>query len=599
MSARRAARGKLVVLAGLALAVAAAGGCGGGGAGGRVLLLVTIDTLRADRLGAGGDPHARTPHLDRAVRRGTQWARAVSPVPLTLPAHATILSGRTPPDHGARDNGLYRVDDDIPLVPETLARTGWRTAAFLAAYPLASRFGLARGFAAYHDALGLRDEGSGSSFAERPAHKVNDDVFSWLDARGRDDRPLFLWVHYFDPHAPYAPPRVWTLGVGGDPYRGEVAFTDDRLGRLLSRLQGAFDRVDLLVVGDHGESLGEHDEDTHGVFVYEATTRVPLLAQGPGVPAGRLRGHAVSIDRVASTLLELAGVADADGTFPVPSLLGEDFEGDPVYVESMYPRLRHGWAPLAGWRTDRWKVIRAPRPEVYDLVRDPGERRNLFGAGRVPPEAEQLLATLDAFPLEPELPAAVDPEVEEALRSLGYAGAAKAPPPPGELPDPKDRVALERALGQAGGALEAGRLDAARAAVGRALAVEPRNKETLILSARIAAAEGAVDDALATLDRCRALPPASANALVEYTAGEIALAAGRPAGAETHFGAAVQMDPLNVDARYNWGLAAYRREDWAAAADRWRAALALDPQHPLAGRWLPDAEKRRDAKEER
>jgi len=553
-------------------------------------VLVSIDTLRADRLGVGGDPAARTPFLDQAARRGTQWARALSPVPLTLPAHATMLTGRTPPGHGARDNGLYRVDETVPLVTEALAAEGWDTAAFLAAYPLARRFGLARGFDVYHDAPGLRAEGSASSFTERAAHLVNADVFSWLDARDDDD-PLFLWVHYFDPHAPYSAPRVWNRALGGDAYRAEVAFTDDRAGALLRRLDDSFAEWTAILTADHGESLGEHDEDTHGIFVYEATTRVPLILVGGDAPAGHVVGRPVSLTRIAGTLLARAG-AERDDVFPEPDLLVAADEPAEIYVESAYPRLRHGWADLRGLRTDRWKVIRAPRPEVYDLRRDPGERRNLRDDDALPDEPLALLDRLDDPDLALIPPAeAPDPAVEEALRSLGYAGAAAE----GDLAtgeDPKDHVRVERALGLAGGFLETGRLPAARQALGRARELDPRNKEALLLQARLDAMSGQPALALQLLDEVLALPPASVNGLVHYEAGRIHLDAGRTGEAETRFEAAVTLDPLNVDALYNWGLAAYRQGRFGDAVARWSRVLELDPGHTLAVEWLPDARRR-------
>lgn len=555
------------------------------------VVLVSIDTLRADRLGVGGDPKAHTPFLDRTARRGTQWVRALSPVPLTLPGHATMHTGRTPPEHGARDNGSYRVDDGIPLVAETLQEHGWRTAAFLAAFPLAARFGLARGFDVYHDAPGLRVEGSASSFAERTAPEVNEDVFAWLD--GETDRaPLFLWVHYFDPHAPYSPPRPWMRATRSDAYRAEISFTDHGLGQLLRRLDHDFSRVHLTVTADHGESLGEHDEETHGIFVYESTTRVPLLLEGPGIQAGALDPSVVSLTRIAGTLLERAGVPDDEDAFPEPSLLAAEPAIQEAYVESAYPRLRHGWSDLRGFRTDRWKVIRAPRPEVYDLVADPGESRNLHDSAELPTDPADLLARLEDDALELIPPASTpDPEVEEALRSLGYAGST-----PSEaidaLADPKDRVHVERALGRAGGMVESGRLALARDAIMRVLALDPGNKEARMLRARVEGMSGYTEWALELLDECLALPPASMNSLVHYEAGKIHLDAGDPAEAGIRFAAAVELDRLNVDALYNWGVSAYRVGDFGDAADRWRRVLELDPGHPLATQWLPDAEQR-------
>jgi len=583
------------VLLAVALAVLAPG-CGRrpvAPSGTDALVLVTIDTLRGDRLGVTGDAAARTPYLDRLARGGTQFAVALSPVPLTLPAHATILSGRLPPDHGARDNGLFRVRDDIPLLAEVLETAGFRTAAFLAAYPLAARFGLARGFGSYHDSLGVR-EGE-SSFAERPANEVTDEVITWLEGT-RANGPVFLWVHYFDPHAPYEPPRPRAAASGGDAYRGEVAFADGQLGRLVRAAERRFAHVKVCCVGDHGESLGEHGEETHGIFVYESTTRVPLLFHGPGAPV-RLEPASVSLTGVAATLASWAGVDPEGLGRPLPleeAARPAGADAEPLYVESMYPELRHGWAPLRGLRTERWKVIRAPEPEIYDLATDPAESRNLWEDPAVRERVAGLFDELEDPRWEAAAPAGTpDPEVEEALRSLGYAGAQEPrDEAAGPLPDPKERIRLERWLGLAGGALEAGNLPAARRAISRALSVDSRSKEANLLRARLEAASGSLDQALNLFDYCRGLPPASLDSEVWYAQGNVELEAGRLEDAERSYGQAVRADPLSVDARFNWGLAAYRAGRTRDAIERWREVLQADPHHSHALRALPEAEAR-------
>ena len=578
-----------VRLAALALSVLAACGPRGEAPSGDVLLLLTIDTLRADRLGCGGDPRARTPFLDRVARGGTQFGTAVAATPLTLPSHATILTGLEPPAHGARDNGLFRVSEEAPLVPSALEAAGWETAAFVAAYPLAARFGLSRGFETYREAGGVRREGSASSFPERTAQQVNDDLLPWLDARRRSD-PLFFWVHYFDPHAPYSPPRIYRKIHGRDSYRGEITFTDRRTGDLLRALEERFETVRICVTADHGESLGQHGEESHGIFVYEATTRVPLLFRGDGFPAGTLRSAPASLAQVAPTIVEWAGLDPARANFPRPSLR-TPADDSPVYVESLYPELRHGWSRLQGFRSPRWKVIRAPEPELYDLVDDPGETTNLHGTANE--EAAALLASLDRPEWNVALaPGRPDPEVEAALRSLGYAGVAPSSPGGEDLPDPKDRVAIERHLGRITAHLEAGQIPAARNALSLALAVDEKNKEAHVLRARLEAASGNVGGALEILEWCLTIPPASADGVVHFAAGELALNSGQLPFAEESFARAVAADGLNVDAVYNWGLVAYREGRFQDAVDRWRRALTIDPGHAYANEWLADAQAR-------
>ncbi len=549
------------------------------------VLLVTIDTLRADRLGCGGDPRARTPHLDRLARTGLQYAVAIAAVPVTLPSHATILTGLVPPEHGVRDNGLYRVPDDVPSVAEAFRAAGWNTAAFVAAYPLAARFGLDRGFARYHDEFGVRDVASGAPFAERPADRVNESVAAWTASA--PDGPAFLWVHYFDPHAPYAPPRPWGVAPR-DPYRGEVSFTDRQLGAMLQGLRERYDVRLSIVTADHGESLGEHRESTHGIFIYEATTRVPLLLAGPDVPATGLRPGPVPLTAVAPTLAEGAGL-DAS-TFPDPPLAGGDEAADDLYTESMYPRLRHGWSELRAFRTRDWKVIQAPRPEAYDLRTDPGETMNLWENDDLPAFVDELFDRLEdeafAF-VSPS--AAPDPEVEARLASLGYASVAEDD---GDRPDPKDRVLVERSLGRAAGLLEAGNLVGARASLAAVRQRDPHNKEAQLLLARVEASSGNVDRARALLDEALRLPPPTLDSTVHYEMGRLALDRGEPLEAERHFETSVMLDPLHVDARYNWGLAAYRDGRFGDAAERWREVLRLDPNHANAKQWLGDAEQR-------
>jgi arylsulfatase A-like enzyme len=564
-----------------------AGGCGASDERrkGDALLLLTIDTLRADRLGVGGDPRARSPFFDRLARGGRQFSVAVTPVPITLPSHATLLSGLVPPEHGARDNGLFRVPDDVPLLPEAFREAGWSTAAFLAALPLAARFGLGRGFDAYHDA-------PGAEFAQRSAEAVNRDVFGWLDAR-RDGAPLFLWVHYFDPHAPYTPPRALRRLEGGDAYRGEITYADRHANLLVRDLEDRFGRVRVCATSDHGESLGEHEEETHGVFIYEATTRVPLVFRGEGMPEATIDRRPVSIARVAATLLAWAGV-DADEMFgdPLPDPASAAPPDESFYLESMYPRIRHAWAALRGMRAGRWKVIRAPEPEVYDLERDPGETQNLFARVADRPDVARLLAVLESPQWEGRsMTHEPDPEVTAALESLGYV----APPrklPDGELPDPKDRIRIEHLLGELGSALAAGNLHAARSFLSRALSIDSRNKETQLMRARLEAASGAYDRAFDILGFCLELPPAELDGVVYYETGRVALDSGRLERAEESFARAVGEDPLNVDAFFNWGVVAYREGRFEAAARRWRQALRLDPGHPPSRQWLPEVEAR-------
>jgi choline-sulfatase len=603
-AARRAVAG---AAAGWILALAGCAPDAGPPPSGDATLLVTIDTLRGDAVGCGGDPSARTPVFDRLARSGAQFAVAVSPVPLTLPSHTSIHSGLVPPEHGARNNGFYRVEERVPLLAEAFAAAGRETAGFVAAFPLARRFGLDRGFAVYRDTGGLAADGEQGAYPERSADAVNADVHAWLDAR-TEDRPAFLWIHYFDPHSPYVPHGPLRPADDRAAYAGEIAFADRQLGELLAMLRDRFAAVRICVTADHGESLGEHQEESHGIFVYEATTRVPLAFAGPDVAAGQLFPRPAPLTRIAATLLAWSGV---DGTadrfpqepFPVTAALVPDRRGDrrfaePVYVESLLPEERLGWAPLRGLRGERWKVIRAPEPELYDLDADPGELRNLHDDPAAREAAATLLDDIEdpRWDARPVAPSPVDERTEAMLATLGYVGGTGTPTETTDLPDPKSRIAINRHLMNAYAALGAGRIAAARGALSRALSVDSRHKEAYLLLAEVEVRSGNPKAALADYEFALTLQPAALDPVVHAGAGKTALDAGWNDVAERHLAEAAKGNPLDADVLFNWGTAAYRAGRFDDAVARWQRALALDPDHPSARRWLPDAEARRDGR---
>jgi choline-sulfatase len=419
------------------------------------VLLVTIDTLRADHLGCYGYAPALTPTLDGLAKRGVRFATAIAHVPLTGPSHASILTSHTPLDHGVRDNGSYVLPPTVRTLAQDFEAGGYRTAAFVSGFPLKRRFGLDRGFGAYDDQLPRGKDARRTAYVERTADRTTDAALRWLDdlPRGPSAAPFFLWVHYFDPHAPYEAPAEYTLRAAS-PYDGEIAFVDAQLGRLLQRVEvrgGA--RTLVLVTADHGESLGEHGEDTHGIFVYDSTLRVPFLLEGPGVPAGRVSETVARGIDVAPTLLDYAGLADKgmSGRSLRPAASGERLSDEPAYSESMHPKLQYGWAPLHAWRTAHFKFIEAPRPELYDLKADPGETHDL--SAKEPTRLEGMrrgLQKVMAAAATPDASRKVDAETAERLAALGYVGTvgSDAPAPTGR--DPKDGIGLATRLGRNG-----------------------------------------------------------------------------------------------------------------------------------------------------
>jgi len=403
------------------------------------LLLVTIDTLRADRLGTYGDSRARTPTIDRLAREGTLFEQAFTVAPITLPAHASLMTGRLPPEHGVRGNVGFTLPADIPTLAEAFQKRGATTAAFVGGFPLARGTGLERGFAMYDDAFG-RAEGLHYEFSERRAHMVVTSALTWLTAqRG----PVFLWVHFFDPHAPYAPPPSFR---DPDPYRGEVAACDAALAHLLAVWEAGPEPSIIAVVSDHGEAFGEHGEASHSLFVYDTTLRVPLILRGPGVPAGRrVRGAVSTADLPATLLARFQTPFRGQDLLALP---GDPVSAGPLYAETLAPRLEFGWSDLRAWRKGRFKLIRAPRPELYDLAADPEEQRDL---ARVDPrQLAELERELQAWLPTTELEhrSAVAPEAEERLRSLGYT---QAPATRGSAADPKDKRELARRIAAATG----------------------------------------------------------------------------------------------------------------------------------------------------
>ena len=591
------------------------------------VVLVSIDTLRADHVGCYGASNAATPTLDALAARGARFETAISPAPLTLPSHATLLTGLDPPEHGVRSNGSFRLRDEIPTLAERLHAAGFASAAFVSAFVLDRRFGLARGFDAYDDQLGVQDEDIG--VASRPAGQTIDAALAWLD-----DAPerFFLFVHLYDPHAPYEPPEPHRTRQLGRPYDGEIAYADAELGRLLAALEARFpDGGNLVVVtADHGESLGEHGEPTHAFTIYDATQRVPLLMAGPGVPAGRVVPSLARLADVMPTVLALAGQPAppaATGRSLLPALRGEpEGEAREAWVETLATQLELGWSPLLGVRTATHKYVRAPRPELYALADDPGETQNVAA------EQPALAAELDALvtaraerqSATPNL--GVDPQTAEQLHALGYladARPAASARPLGVVggPDPKEEMgklgtlrvvlthlkqrrgheALEQfpELGALGldlellrgeAALLAGELEIARASVQRARQLEPaRTAPPLVLLGRIEEATGRTGAAEAAFLEAQRLDPESGSALLGL--GRVAEQRSDLAAARAHYESARQL--RRVEAEALWRLAALEIE--SGEPDRARAALADLPQSfarsPQAAARLASAER--------
>jgi arylsulfatase A-like enzyme/Flp pilus assembly protein TadD len=560
------------------------------------VVLVTLDTLRADHVGSYGAARAHTPNLDTIAASGVRFEVAVSPTPLTLPSHASLMTALDPPDHGVRHNAIHRLGSGIPTLAEHFRAAGYATAAFVGALVLDGRFGLDRGFDVYDDAMaGIVSARVG--FAERPADRVVDAALAWLD--GARDR-FFLWVHFYDPHATYTPPPGFAAAFASRPYAGEIAFADAQLGRLIDEIRRRWpDGGTLLVVtSDHGESLGEHGESTHSYTIYDATQRIPLLMSGPGLPRGRAVTAPVRLVDVAPTLLAFAG---AD---PLPNVAGRDLRGlvegsDPgervAYVETLATRLDYGWSPLLGLRTARFKYIRAPRPELYDLQSDPRELTDLAVAKpAVAARLDRLLSERLAASTVPRADGRLTVGLTEAdrarLRSLGYVVSDQnAAPAPVSAdvggPDPKDEIGVLRVLGEAQRDVDAGLLSAALARL-----ADVESGGTSVPAARAAIAVATGDHALAERDARSVLARQPDRPDVLIILGRALAGQGRLVEARAAFAAAALLDPRSSTAhtflgrvyerldRPDAAVAAYaeaRRADPAASEPTWRLAVLL------------------------
>ncbi len=430
-------------------------GTGEGSKGRMNVLLMTIDTLRADYVGCYSADAPDTPAIDGLGRAGALFLNATATAPLTLPSHASIFTGSYPPSHGVRDNIGFKLSEGSVTLAEILRENGWRTAGFVSAYVLHSGFGISQGFDEYFDRFDFDPAGGVMSpdNIQRRGDETVDEALSWMERN--NDAPFYMWVHLFDPHAPYDPPKKFGALYPDDPYSGEVAFTDFLVGRLLGGLERTGLSQDTLVilVGDHGEGLGSHRERFHGLFVYDSTLQVPFIIKAPGFSPQTIESQVRLVD-VMPTILDMLGLRAPDGiagTSLMPLVSGKTKKlGLAAYSESWYPNLHYGWSELMSIRAGRYKYILAPDPELYDLADDPGETKNLVH--ELPEVARKMKGNLDAMMTRlgasaeerPE-PGDVDPRSAEALRMLGYTGAqadTASSAGGGRLADPKEKVDL-------------------------------------------------------------------------------------------------------------------------------------------------------------
>lgn len=420
------------------------------------LLLITIDTLRADHLPAYGYTKIHTPNLDRLASESLVFEDVIAQVPMTLPSHTSILTGLLPPVHGVRDNAGFILDPKVNTLPEILKSKNYKTAAFISAFVLDSQFGLAQGFDLYSDNFSLVQDRIDSSHISRRAEETELEVDAWL--KKNSDQKFFLWVHYYDPHDPYDPPEPYKTEYASSPYDGEIAYTDHVFGKLydlLDQLQ-LKEKTIVIMTGDHGEGLGEHKEQTHSIFVYNATQHVPLMIRLPKTKPRRIKGIVSLVDIVPS-ILEWLGIQpdqNMQGRSLIPLIEGKD-SPRAAYSESIFPELHYGFSPLRRISTDQYEFIDAPNPELYDSVNDRSELKNLI---KEKPEIANSLRTkldetLKSLQTDAKQTQKMDADTEEKLRAMGYVGTIVSSTPESLKIDPKDKIDLLESISQAHQAL--------------------------------------------------------------------------------------------------------------------------------------------------
>lgn len=543
------------------------------------LLFVSLDTFRGDAAGCGGSPAARTPHLDRLARTGLQFEAGLSSSPLTLPSHATMLTGLNPPAHGIRDNGTFRLAETIPTLAEGLSSRGITPAAFIAAIPLDKRFGLDRGFSIYDDDTHEISPGRGTMMAQRPGTEVVASATRWWNSN-RDSGRWFTWVHLFDAHTPYDAPRPLLNACGRDTYRADVALADRSLGDAVRQARTTREELWVIVVGDHGEGLGDHRENTHGVFIYGSTIQVPaVIWPAPaGLPPGVRRGHLRMLD-VAATVFDLLDLRAQEA--PGVGRSGLSPGSAPAYAETYYPLYHYGWAPLRSVRSDGWKYVEAPDPELYDLAADPGEQSNVIDDH--PDRADELAAlvadlTTETGPAPTNLE--LDDEARAALESLGYVTTTPAARP--DAPDPKRMIMVQLLFAQAQALNSAGQPQDALGPLRAAYARDPDNKDIHQLFGTLYTALGNHAAATDSFLRCLELPPHQNDRIPRFELASAYVRLGQPEKALPHLETLLKILPVDASTWHNLGVVRNSLGDSQAAREAWRRALGVDPGYKLS-----------------
>jgi arylsulfatase A-like enzyme/Flp pilus assembly protein TadD len=565
------------------------------------VVLITLDTVRADHLHCYGDEKIKTPTIDGLARNGVLFEKAVAQTPLTEPSHASIFTGENPNVHHVRDTGGFALQPSTLTMAAILHRRGWDTAGFIGATVLKKQLGFNQGFATYDDRMPENpDHSAYLRAASRPANITVDHAIRWMNAQS--GKPFFVWVHFYDAHKPYSPPTQFRRQYPNNPYDAAIAFEDEELGRFLEAVKkkSPGGKTLVLVLSDHGEGLGQHGEDDHGIFLYDSTVRIAWIMAGPGVPAGvRVEQQAREIDALPTVLdlLGAKGLSTMQGTSMVLAFSGKTVSTTYSYEETLYPKINMGWSELRGVHTAHWMYIRAPRPELYDLDQDPGELNNVIASH--PKEFRELEAQLKQLSqmgnntTETVATKPMDQETLSQLRSLGYVGGDSNVELNGKGADPKDMLPVLRILNSVVGP-DSEKLPPARKIqlLQQALKLDPTDPALYYSLGEQYKVAGQPDQAAQTY--VAALHHGIENGMILTPLGDLYLHSGHLKEATECFAEAMRLEPDNVERPSNLANA-YLQDGRIADAEReFLAALKIQPYAPAYNGLAIIAEKRND-----
>ncbi len=558
------------------------------------VLIFTLDTTRADHIGCYGYRQIETPNIDRIADQGVLFKNATSQVPLTLPSHCSIFTGTYPLYHGVRDNGGFYLDSDKETLSKVLQKSGWTTSAFVGAFVLDSRWGLNQGFDYYYDNFDFAKYKTISlDSVQREGGEVVKAFSDWFASNS--GKKFFSWIHFYDPHTPYEPPEPYKTKYESQPwglYDGEIAYVDALIGRVVDELtnKNLLEKTILIIAADHGESLGEHNESSHGFFIYDATQSVPLIVR---IPSSRLMGKTIesqveNVD-IMPSILELLGLPiprEVQGKSFLSLILGEKGDQDRLaYSETFYPRYHYGWSELKSLRTPQYKFIQAPRPELYDLVNDPGELCNLLIRNpslstKFERDLKDFQNRMSAKGIENKGPEKLDDDAREKLMALGYIGgftSSSRLATSGELGDPKDKITFYNKIKQAEGASANREYDEALKLLGEVIEEDPRIMEARQVRANIYLELDRPADSIAECQE--ALKTDDKYEAAIFTLSQAYKKLNRYDDAIAGYNRIIQLDPRDPNPYIKLGEIYCDTRKLDTAIANLQKAIALDPQH--------------------